>query len=79
MQTFLVGLVEQTKVVAWAYHKPIPAVLRQLSHPVRDHAEVVEDARCPRIEKRLPVVLSRGEATLAPIEFNTAMPAPVGY
>jgi hypothetical protein len=46
---------------------------------VRDHAEVVEDARCPRIEKRLPVVLSRGEATLAPIEFNTAMPAPVGY
>ena len=70
VRTFLVDLVEQKKV-AWSYYKQVLASLRFLYRHVLHHGEVVEDVRCPRPEKRLPVVLSADEVA----RFFKAIPS----
>jgi site-specific recombinase XerD len=67
---FLVDLVEQKKV-SWPYYKQVLAALRFFYRHVLRHGEVVEDIRCPRPEKRLPVVLSPGEVA----HFFKAIPS----
>ena len=70
IRAFLVDLVEQKKV-AWAYYKQVLAALRYLYRHVLRRGEVVEDVRCPRPEKRLPVVLSVEEVA----RFFKAIPS----
>lgn len=60
IRAFLVDLVEQKKV-SWPYYKQVLTSLRFLYRHVLRRGEVVEDVRCPRPEKRLPVVLSVDE------------------
>jgi integrase/recombinase XerD len=60
IRAFLVDLVEQKKV-SWPYYKQVLTSLRFLYRHVLHRGEVVEDVRCPRPEKRLPVVLSVDE------------------
>lgn len=57
IRAFLVDLVEQKKV-AWSYYKQVLAALRFFYRHVLRRGEVVEDVRCPRPEKKLPIVLS---------------------
>ncbi len=70
IRAFLVDLVEQKKV-SWPYYKQVLAGLRLFYRHVIRHGEVVEDVRCPRPEKRLPVVLSPGEVA----QFFKAIPS----
>jgi site-specific recombinase XerD len=70
IRAFLVDLVEQ-KNVAWTYYKQVLAALRYLYRHVLRRGEVVEDIRCPRPEKRLPVVLSVQEVA----RFFKAIPS----
>src|ERR1700677_2731536 len=57
IRSFLVDLVEQ-KQVSWPYYKQVLAGLRFFYRHVLRQGEVVEDVRCPRPQKKLPVVLS---------------------
>jgi integrase/recombinase XerD len=70
IRAFLVDLVEQKKV-SWPYYKQVLAALRFFYRHVLRHGEVVEDVRCPRPEKRLPVVLSTNEVA----RFFQAIPS----
>ena len=70
IRAFLVDLVEQKKV-SWPYYKQVLAALRFLYRRVLSQGEVVEDVRCPRPEKRLPVVLSVEEVA----RFFKAIPS----
>jgi len=70
IRAFLVDLVEQKKV-SWPYYKQVLAALRFLYRRVLCRGEVVEDVRCPRPEKRLPVVLSVHEVA----RFFKAIPS----
>jgi integrase/recombinase XerD len=70
IRAFLVDLVEQKKV-NWSYYKQVLAALRYLYRQVLHRGEVVEDVRCPRPEKRLPVVLSVQEVA----RFFKAIPS----
>jgi integrase/recombinase XerD len=70
IRAFLVDLVEQQKL-SWPYYRQVLSALRFLYRQVLHHGEVVEDVRCPRPEKRLPVVLSPGEVA----RFFKAIPS----
>jgi site-specific recombinase XerD len=70
IRAFLVDLVEQKKA-SWPYYKQVLASLRFLYRHVLHRGEVVEDIRCPRPEKRLPVVLSVHEVA----RFFKAIPS----
>jgi site-specific recombinase XerD len=70
IRAFLVDLVEQQKA-SWPYYKQVLAALRFFYRHVLRHGEVVEDIRCPRPEKRLPVVLSPDEVA----RFFKAIPS----
>jgi integrase/recombinase XerD len=60
VRRYLLHLV-QDKKLAWATYKQALAALRYLYRWVLDGPEVVQDIRCPRPERRLPVVLSFDE------------------
>jgi site-specific recombinase XerD len=60
VRAYLLHLVQEKKL-AWGTYKQALAALRYLYRWVLDGPEVVEDIRCPRPERRLPVVLSFGE------------------
>jgi site-specific recombinase XerD len=60
VRAFLVDLVEE-KQVNWSYYKQVLAALRYFYRHVVHRGEVVDDVRCPRPEKTLPVVLSPPE------------------
>jgi site-specific recombinase XerD len=70
IRAFLVDLVEEKKL-SWPYYKQVLAALRFLYRRVLCRGEVVEDVRCPRPEKRLPVVLSVHEVA----RFFKAIPS----
>jgi len=70
IRAFLVDLVEQKKV-SWPYYKQVLAALRYFYRHVLRQGEVVEDVRCPRPEKKLPVVLSVHEVA----RFFKAIPS----
>ncbi len=70
IREFLVDLVERKKV-NWSYYKQVLAALRFFYRRVLRRGEVVEDVRCPRPEKRLPVVLSVEEVA----RFFKAIPS----
>jgi len=60
----------QDKKLAWATYKQALAALRYLYRWVLNGPEVVQDIRCPRPERRLPVVLSFDEVQ----RFFSAIP-----
>jgi len=70
IRAFLVDLVEEKKL-SWSYYKQVLAALRFFYRHVVCRGEVVEDVRCPRPEKRLPVVLSVHEVA----RFFKAIPS----
>ena len=70
IRAFLVDLVEQ-KQVSWPYYKQVLAALRFFYRHVLRRGEVVEDIRCPRPQKKLPVVLSVQEVA----RFFKAIPS----
>jgi site-specific recombinase XerD len=70
VRCYLLHLV-QDKKVAWATYKQALAALRYLYRWVLHGPEIVEDIRCPRPERRLPVVLSFDEVQL----FFAAIPS----
>jgi integrase/recombinase XerD len=70
VRRYLLHLV-QDKKVAWATYKQALAALRYLYRWVLDGPEVVQDIRCPRPERRLPVVLSFDEVQ----RFLVAIPS----
>lgn len=60
VRQYLLHLVHEKKL-AWATYKQALAALRYLYRWVLRGPEVVQDVRCPRPERRLPVVLSYNE------------------
>jgi site-specific recombinase XerD len=70
IRTFLLDLVEEKKV-AWSYYKQVLAALRYFYRYVLCRGEVVEDIRCPRPERKLPIVLSVEEVS----RFFKAIPS----
>jgi site-specific recombinase XerD len=60
VRRYLLHLV-QDKKVAWATYKQALAALRYLYRWVLHGPEIVQDIRCPRPERRLPVILSFDE------------------
>jgi integrase/recombinase XerD len=60
VRQYLLHLVHEKKL-AWATYKQALAALRYLYRWVLRGPEVVQDVRCPRPERRLPVVLSFNE------------------
>jgi integrase/recombinase XerD len=60
VRKYLLHLVHDKKL-AWATYKQALAALRYLYRWVLKGPEVVRDVRCPRPERRLPVVLSFNE------------------
>jgi site-specific recombinase XerD len=60
VRQYLLYLVQEKKQ-AWATYKQALAALRYLYRWVLKGPEVVQDIRCPRPERRLPVVLSSDE------------------
>jgi site-specific recombinase XerD len=70
VRRYLLHLV-QDKKVAWATYKQALAALRYLYRWVLHGPEIVQDIRCPRPERRLPVVLSFDEVQ----RFFAAVPS----
>lgn len=70
IRAFLVDLVEQ-KQVSWPYYRQVLSALRFLYRHVLRRGEVVENVRCPRPRKKLPVVLSAQEV----VRFFKAIPS----
>lgn len=70
VRRYLLHLI-QDKKLAWATYKQALAALRYLYRWVLDGPEVVQDIRCPRPERRLPVVLSFDEVQ----RFFAAIPS----
>jgi integrase/recombinase XerD len=60
VRQYLLHLVHEKKQ-AWATYKQALAALRYLYRWVLQSPEIVQDIRCPRPERRLPVVLSFDE------------------
>lgn len=63
VRAFLVDLVEERQV-NWSYYKQVLAALRYFYWHVVRRGEIVDDVRCPRPEKTLPVVLSPTEVAV---------------
>jgi site-specific recombinase XerD len=70
IRAFLVDLVEEQRV-AWSYYKQVLAALRYFYRYVLRRGEVVEDVRGPRVQKKLPIVLSPQEVA----QFFQAIPS----
>jgi site-specific recombinase XerD len=70
IRAFLVDLVEEQRV-AWSYYKQVLAALRYFYRYVLRRGEVVEDVRGPRVQKKLPIVLSAQEVA----QFFQAIPS----
>lgn len=70
VRRFLLHLVHEKKL-AWATYKQALAALRYLYRWVLQAPEIVQDIRCPRPERRLPVVLSFDEVQ----RFFAAIPS----
>ena len=70
IRAFLVDLVEKERV-AWSYYKQVLAALRYFYRYVLRRGEVVEDVRGPRVQKKLPIVLSTQEVA----QFFQAIPS----
>jgi len=70
VRTYLLHLVQEKKQ-AWGSYKQALAALRYFYRWVIKGPEIVDDIRCPRPERRLPVVLSFDEVR----RFFAAMPS----
>jgi len=70
VKKYLLYMVQEKKV-AWGTYKQALAALRYFYRWVVKGAEVVEDIRCPRPERRLPVVLAFDEVR----RFFAAIPS----
>jgi site-specific recombinase XerD len=70
VRQYLLHLVQERKV-AWGTYKQALSALRFLYRQVLQQGEIVQDIRCPRPERRLPVVLSVAEVS----RFFAAIPS----
>ena len=70
VRRYLLHLVQEKKL-AWATYKQALAALRYLYRWVLHGPEIVQDIRCPRPERRLPVILSFDEVQ----RFFAAIPS----
>lgn len=62
VRQYLLHLVQERKV-AWGTYKQALSALRFLYRQVLKQGEIVQDIRCPRSERHLPVVLSLDEVS----------------